>query len=129
MRRDSVLPWRRLSTEEARFKGAIVWLWRQGRYPGPTLLNLTVHSRASDSINGRESKWRTEEMQRLGIPLQRPNASPAARRQHCGRLVRQAEGLPECPSVLRQVRRILCVPEGRSIVEYARKRMQERYSL
>lgn len=72
-------------TAEAIFKRVIRHLQASGVYPSPTALNLLVHGRISDNLNGREAKWRREEMTVRGISLQRPNGSLAAKRQHSGR--------------------------------------------
>ncbi len=71
-------------TERERFREEVLVLWRTGNYPTPTVLNKRLHDRKSNNLNGRESKWRTESMQELGIPLRRPKGSLAARRQMAG---------------------------------------------
>lgn len=71
-------------TERERFREAILLLWKTGQYPSPTALNLQLHGRRSNNLNGRESKWRREAMTALGIPLQRPGGARAARRQSRG---------------------------------------------
>ncbi len=71
-------------TERERFREMLHRLWRTGVYPTPTILNAYLHRRKSNNLNGRESKWRTESMKELGIPLRRPKGSLAARRQMAG---------------------------------------------
>lgn len=63
-----------LQAAEAMFKAVIQLMHQQGTYPSPTAINLAIHNRKSNNLNGRETKWRTEEMTKLKIALKRPRA-------------------------------------------------------
>lgn len=62
-------------TPEEKFKWAIKDAWQNhGIYPTPTFLNMLIHKKKSNNLNGRETKWRREVMQELKIRLKRPRA-------------------------------------------------------
>lgn len=56
---------------ETRFKNAVRALHSRGVYPGPTALNheLGRDKVRSNNLSGRETRWRREVMEELGIPL------------------------------------------------------------
>jgi hypothetical protein len=63
-----------ITNAEIQFKWAIRDAHQRGIYPSPTFLNILLHNRKSSNLNGRETRWRTEAMKELNIPLKRPRA-------------------------------------------------------
>lgn len=61
-----------MTKAEEKFKQTVRDLHKEGIYPGPTILNERLHGHRSNSINGRETRWRREIMKELGIKMQRP---------------------------------------------------------
>lgn len=62
-------------TAETKFKNVVRDIVAAGEYPGPTAINLRLHNKRSNHLNGRETRWRREAMGKLGIELKRPNAA------------------------------------------------------
>jgi hypothetical protein len=53
-------------TVEERFKAAVVGLDALGLPPSPTNLNLVLRGFARRTLNGKEARWRAEQMLALG---------------------------------------------------------------
>ncbi len=56
-----------MTLAERRFKDAVRLLVRVGVYPGPVQLRrLLSRDEGSQTINGRETRWRAAELRRMG---------------------------------------------------------------
>lgn len=62
-------------TAEEKFKNVVRDIVAAGEYPGPTAINLKLRGYKSNRLNGRETRWRREAMNKLGVKLKRPNAA------------------------------------------------------
>lgn len=62
-------------TAEQKFKRIVNRIIDHGVYPGPTVINIEVHGRKHNNLNGRETRWRREVMNARGIKLLKPEAA------------------------------------------------------